>query len=743
MSTVTKAAAQWFVCFMTDTATPSVRSLSFAGPLRECGLAFGVFVADSIAFSITRSADGIALFWPGCALAACVLIRLPRVRWATAAFGLLLAVYLANLLVAHRPPALAGALAALNLLEVALMVGAFRFLWVYAYPDITIGQAAAMTAVLGIAVPGLCALIAAVTLLAFRTPSSIALIQVWTSHTLGACLLGPPIILASAERVNRLIRRSFLVENMVTLVMCLAGTYFAVRYLRFPFVSISLLLLMASFRLGGFGTSLLSLAVGFLVGDLWILGVRPLGLEHVPVSGTLVDLPIVAFLTMTMPPITVGIGNDSRRASALALRASERRFRESLENSPIGMLIADLDGRWTYTNRVLQSMLGYTEEEFRSLPPGGPSAPEEWQTSGARLRSLLTNQVSSYQVERRFRHKNGRWVWAHVAVSLGRDERERPLHLIAQIESLEERRSAEATLTAERERLRVTLHAIADAVVTTDVDLRIQYVNPAAEQLLGIPEGAALDRRIGDVIHLVNPDTQRTAASLIMQSIVHGKSVRRERPCLLHRSDGTICYVVDSVSPVLEPSGQVTGLVIILQDATNEVDRSRDLQLRAAQDSLTGLLNRAEFELRLRKSFDRARTLGRPAALVAIDLDRFKAVNDTGGHAVGDEMLKKVANVCRLHVRASDSVARLGGDEFAIILENCSPERVECIGNELLGALNPLVLDQGGVSFVIGASIGVVMADERTAGPEAWLRAADEACYEAKHSGRGRVRFER
>jgi diguanylate cyclase (GGDEF)-like protein/PAS domain S-box-containing protein len=414
-----------------------------------------------------------------------------------------------------------------------------------------------------------------------------------------------------------------------------------------------------------------------------------------------------------------------------------------MENSPIGMLIADLDGRWTYTNRVLQSMLGYTEAEFRSLPPGGPSVPEEWQTSAARLQSLLTNQVPSYQVERRFRHKEGRWIWTHVAVSLMRDERERPLQLIAQVESLEERRSAEATLTAERERLRVTLHAIADAVVTTDVDFRIQYVNPAAERLLGIPEGAALDRRISDVIHLVNPETQRTAASLIMQSTVHGKSVRRDRPCLLHRSDGTICYVIDSVSPVLEASGQVTGLVIILQDATNEVDRSRDLQVRAAQDSLTGLLNRAEFEFRLRKSFDRARTLGCPAALVAIDLDRFKAVNDTGGHAVGDEMLKKVADVCRLNVRASDPVARLGGDEFAIILENCSAERVERIGDELLKALNPLVLDRGGVSFVIGASIGIVMVDERTTEPEAWLRAADAACYEAKHSGRGRMRFDR
>ena len=157
------------------------------------------------------------------------------------------------------------------------------------------------------------------------------------------------------------------------------------------------------------------------------------------------------------------------RAAARALKASERHFRESMENSPIGMLIADLSGQWTHTNRVLQTMLGYSEAELRALPPGGPSDPKEWQGSEARWRRLLSGEMPSYQIERRFRHKDGHWIWTHVAVSLLRDERERPLNLIAQIESLDERRSAEAKLAAERERLRVALCAIAEAVVTTDI----------------------------------------------------------------------------------------------------------------------------------------------------------------------------------------------------------------------------------------------------------------------------------
>lgn len=182
---------------------------------------------------------------------------------------------------------------------------------------------------------------------------------------------------------------------------------------------------------------------------------------------------------------------------------------------------------------------------------------------------------------------------------------------------------------------------------------------------------------------------------------------------------------------------------MVLHDATSEVERTQELEVRARQDRVTGLANRSELELRLRKCFDRARHLGVPAALVAIDLDRFKIVNDTGGHAIGDEMLRKVAQTCCRQVRSSDTVARLGGDEFAVILDNCAPEHVRIIGQKLLQALNPLMLEREGVSFVIGASIGIAMIRAHIASPEEWLKAADSACYRAKQAGRGLLEFDR
>jgi diguanylate cyclase (GGDEF)-like protein len=207
------------------------------------------------------------------------------------------------------------------------------------------------------------------------------------------------------------------------------------------------------------------------------------------------------------------------------------------------------------------------------------------------------------------------------------------------------------------------------------------------------------------------------------------------------RADGTYCYVIDIVSPVLEATGAVSGMVIVFHDVTLDVERTRDLQHRAMRDPLTGLGNRAEFEQRLRAVFEKARHLDRPAAVIAIDLDRFKAVNDAAGHAAGDAVLCKVAAACRLAVRSSDIVARLGGDEFAVILDNCAEDRAKSIGQQLLRALNPLELEWKGSRYTTGASIGLAMNGVHISDANAWLESADKGCYEAKRLGRGRLQI--
>jgi diguanylate cyclase (GGDEF)-like protein/PAS domain S-box-containing protein len=718
-----------------------IRRALTKAPINEILVGLALLVSSYISILLTRVPGGITLFWPGAAIAAALLIRLPRIRWISATISVVAALLIANVVAAHRSWPIAALFTGVGFSEIGMMVAVFRA-WRFPYPDITVNQAAIMTAIFGIAIPGVAAIGAGLVLhMNFAVPFMEGTLQWWSSHSIGACLLGPPIILFSVKGFRRLLQGQFFAVNALMLLVCLVGCYLTIRYVRFPFVAMGLLLLIAAFRMGGLGASLMSLCFGLMITNLWILGIRPIGLDPTAsTSGSLLGLPVIALLACVMPPIAVGLGSDARRAVARALRISERRFRESMEHSPIGMLISDLNGIWTYTNIALQQMLGYTAEEFRALPPGGPSKAEDWKESEIRRKRLLSGEIDSYNIVRSFQHKDGHWMWAQVAVSVLRDEGGLPIHLIAQIESLEARRREEEKLAEERERLRITLQSIDDAVITTDAQTHITYINVAAESLLGLVMNAVEGRRVDEVIHLLDPETSKAAANLIGQSALHGKVFRRERACLLIRADGTFCHVTDIVSPVLETTGVVSGMVIVFHDVTLDVDRTRDLQHRAMHDPLTGISNRAEFEERLRTVFGKARHLDRPAAVMAIDLDRFKAVNDAAGHAAGDAVLCKVAEACRLAVRSSDIVGRLGGDEFAIILDNCTEDRATDIGQQLLRALNPMEFEWKGSRYTIGASIGLAMnrdmADEKS-----WLDAADKACYIAKRDGRGLLRI--
>ena len=712
-------------------------------PTRELAIAAALFAAAAASIHLTRVPGGIALFWPGSVIAATLLIRAPAIRWVAGGMLMTLAVSLANVWVAHRAPGIALLFGLVNAVEIGLMVAAYRLVWTFSFPGLNINQAAHMAAILGIAIPGLAAVFGGIVVnVGYGKPFLDYTLQWWSSHTIGACLVGPPIILCSRAGLARLAKRRYLLENVLNASLCLCITWLLLVYVRFPFVSIGLLLMMSAFRMGGFGASLLSLAVGLLLTNLWAFGLRPLGLDQQSQIGTLAGLPVIALLATVMPPIAVGIGTDLRRATARALRASERRFRESMEYSPVGMLLANLQGNWTYANVALQSMLGYTAEEFRALPPGGPGANEEWLEGAKRLRALVEGKLDYYDVVRRFRHKDGHWVWTHVAVSImGREDPE-PM-LIAQIESMDARRQAEGRLAAERQRFKVTLETISDAVVTTDVQRQITFINSAAQSLLGITAEAALGRRVDEVMHLMESDAPKQAANLLTQSALHASVVRRETACLLHRPDGSMCFVTDTVSPVIDSAGAVTGFVLIFRDSSFEISHALELKHRAMHDALTGLSNRRDFEQRLAEIFQKSSALGRPAALMAIDLDRFKAVNDAGGHAAGDAMLQQVAEACRRAVRTSDVVARLGGDEFAIILNHCAQERSVHIAEQLLQTLNSVQLDWQGTRYTIGASIGIAHLHGSTTSDKQWLADADQACYQAKHDGRGVLRQSR
>lgn len=710
-------------------------------PWAECSLGLLFLLCACSAIWLTRTTGGIALIWPANAAAAAVLIRFRTLRRAPALAAIAVAAVLANVVGANDPLHVAVAFAAVNVAEVALMTWVYRSLVQFPIPRINVNQATHLTVVFGITIPALAAVAgAALVHLTSGRPLWSTMFHWWTSDALGACLFGPAIILYESGAARRLSAARFAMRNLLLLLICLAFCVIAIRYIRFPFVVMSLPLLTAAFSIGGFGTAVLSLSCGVAIVVLWAHGIRPSGLDPFTHASALSELPMWALISTLMPAVAVGIGSDERRQVVRMLRSSEQRFRESLSRSPIGAVIVDLNGVWIETNAAVQAMLGYSAQEFRNFGHGELTHPDDHDDIRRRWEDLRKGTCEAYDVERRFRHKSGTWILTRAAVSLVRDHEGRPLHYIAQMESLESRRATERALAQERELLKTTLRAIGNGVITTDAQCRISYLNAAARDMLGQSLTDLTSRRFDEVVVLTDPASSQPAPDLVAQSLALGRVMRRATACVLHRSDGGVTYVNVSVSPLFDKEDCVAGTVIVLLDVTEQYERERDMTHQARHDALTGLANRFQFQRRAKRALQRARLLGESAAIIAIDLDRFKAVNDVAGHAAGDAVLIRVATVLQSLLRRSDTVARLGGDEFAVILENCAAERASVLAMQVLEALNPLQTPWLGATHTTGASVGVAVVTPDVQDEAAWLSAADAACYAAKRAGRGTLR---
>ena len=707
----------------------------------EFGVVGLYFLVSLAAIALTRNASGASLLWPANAIAAALLVRVPAVRLGRVFVGVLLGGALANMLGAHDAPLGSLALSSIDLLEIALTLYVFKVATPLPFPNITFAAGIRMLVLLGIAVPVLVSLPGAAAVhLTFGAPFSEALLNWFTAVSAGAILCAPAIYLYSSKALARLVKKDVLAWNLVLAVSCLAMTYGSIRFSRFPLITLSLPLILVAFRAGAFGAALMCEAVGAFVVVLWYFGVRLPGTPVPLPQGALAGLPFVALAAVMISPIVMGFAADDRARAMRALRYNEQRFRQSLRHSPLGVVMSDLNGQMTLANDAFLEMLGYSWEEMSRLTAEQLMHPDDRPKFDQDLQSLIVGTADKFTAERRYRHRDDSWIWTRVAVSLVTDDDGVPLHFIGHVESLEAARRAERDLAEERERLRTTLRAIGDAVITTDPVGQINYANAAAEKLVGQRADAIVGRRLDDVVVLTNPQSMKSIQSMFALCLARGAPVKRPEACLLHRPDGTPCYVIDAASPVHDSEGAVNGVVVVLQDATAAVERDFELNRRATHDPLTGLTNRFELERQLSDSFERYRYIQRPATLLLIDLDRFKQVNDTGGHAAGDEVLRQVAQALTVAVRDSDMVSRIGGDEFAILLTHSDPERARRVGEKVLRAVSDLTVEVDGRRHSVGASIGAASLGPGIANLEEWVAAADRACYEAKHAGRGQMR---
>src|ERR1017187_6639807 len=305
---------------------------------------------------------------------------------------------------------------------------------------------------------------------------------------------------------------------------------------------------------------------------------------------------------------------------------------------------------------------------------------------------------------------------------------------------LERKANAEALFT-EKERAQVTLNSIGDGVISTDVAGNVTYLNQGAEAMTGWTGAEALGRAFGDVFRIidrVNPEHTVNPMTVAMQE---NKTVGLSANCILIRRDGIEFPIEDSAAPIHDRRGHVTGAVMVFHDVTQAREMSQRMAHLAHHDYLTDLPNRLSFDDRLAQAMAAARRHKEQLAVLFVDVDRFKHINDSLGHAIGDELLLSIAGRLVASVRASDTVSRQGGDEFVILLSTIAhAEDAALSANKILTALAmPHHVKEHDLQITVSMGIGVYPDDGIDA--KTLVKNADIAMLNAKDNGRNNYQF--
>jgi diguanylate cyclase (GGDEF)-like protein/PAS domain S-box-containing protein len=296
-----------------------------------------------------------------------------------------------------------------------------------------------------------------------------------------------------------------------------------------------------------------------------------------------------------------------------------------------------------------------------------------------------------------------------------------------------------ASLEQEKELAQVTLQSIGDGVITTDAQGRIQYLNPVAEALSGWKQSEVWGLSLFDVFQFVHEETREPVQNPVEAALREGRIAKLAKNTVLLTRSGNDLPIDDSAAPICTKDGQLVGSVMVFQDVSHARNLTQQLSWQASHDALTGLVNRRQFEQYLEEALRTAKEYHQTHILCYLDLDNFKIVNDTCGHAAGDQLLLQVTDLFQSQIRKTDTIARLGGDEFGILLSQCPLEQAISIANTLREQTKAFRFVWQNKLFTIGVSIGIAAITVDTKSIASVLTAADSACYVAKNNGRNRV----
>ena len=428
------------------------------------------------------------------------------------------------------------------------------------------------------------------------------------------------------------------------------------------------------------------------------------------------------------------------------LNKERTRFANILEQLPSGIVLAETpSGKLTYQNRAAARLLGRSVDNVSSYLDYGhynfiDAHGERIPAEALPLARTVRNHEPTATEELIYERGDGTRLHFAVTTASITDGDGVARIAVAVIHDVSSLKRAERSAAAEKERALVTLAAITDGVITADRRGAITSVNPAAARMTGVADDVARGASFGDVLRFEEEGGVEAITDALQRCLKERRVIANLPHLTVISSEGQHYAVDAAVAPVILDDGTLLGTVLIFHDVTESKRLMRRLGYEASHDALTGLVNRREFEIRLGRALERAcSTSGGNAALLYLDLDQFKIVNDTCGHSAGDELLKLLANSYAEHVRERDTLARIGGDEFALIVEHSDVSEALAVAQKILDATRNFRYVCKGRMFQLGVSIGLTQIDRTSVSVEEAMRSADHACYIAKERGRNRI----
>ena len=418
------------------------------------------------------------------------------------------------------------------------------------------------------------------------------------------------------------------------------------------------------------------------------------------------------------------------------IQGRDRLFRDFAQTLPEVVLIHD--EKLLLVNESAAALVGLEPPQLVGRDAADLVKPAYRALFRKSLAKRLAGEEAPGRIEMQLINGNQSGLWVE-AQSSSIEFRGRPA-IITVARDISHRKSLEVSLSRSKRQAQYTLESIAEGVITTDNDGRIDYMNLAAETLIGTNRDDAAGHRIGELFTLVDDADRRPLGDPVERCLAMRRRVNMGRRAVMVSVDGEHEHSVEiTASPVRGPGNSVSGAVVVFHDVSEMRGLTRQMSYQATHDPLTGLINRREFERRLDEAMDSAHSDEALHMLFYMDLDRFKAVNDTCGHLAGDNMLREVAGLIKEQVRDSDYVGRLGGDEFGALLIGCPIDKARQIANDICNAVADYRFVWKDKIFNIGVSIGLVEISHTSGTLQDIMSAADSACYMAKQQGRGRV----